>query len=288
MGTLIVKAYPAEFLNQADHTYVVCGTGGKAWGCWGGKSGGHEIRRGTGSTNRADKIARPNEKANIKCYLINGVCHQSANRILLPAGITALGARGYSISEALFGTYGRVGFWPCRAPFDQHAGVTGDLPQCVTGPMLKAAAPESVAVKGRRRVQGRPYIKSVLQLYGKAAKLVQAETLAPAEAENFQITLFMHMAKFHLGTRLNAALAKRLKGVRGTTEKERVQVEAAFANKRMSPREFVDEINKATIAFQDEMANHTTAEQYRKLFDLERDERVILADEAIVKKAFRV
>ena len=125
MGTLIAMAYPTPlFANQADHTYVKCGTGKKAWSCWGGKSGGKVLRRSTGSTQRADKIAQSDEKAGIKCYLINGVCHQAANRILLPSRITVRGARGYSISEALFGTYGRVGHWPCKSPFNQYKNVT--------------------------------------------------------------------------------------------------------------------------------------------------------------------
>jgi hypothetical protein len=288
MGTLIAKAYPAEFLNQADHTYVMCGTGGKAWGCWGGKTGGHEIRRGTGSTNRADKIARPDEKANIKCYLINGVCHQSANRILLPANITVLGARGYSISEALFGTYGRVCFWPCQSPFNQYPGVTGDLPECAAGLAKVRTVVASRPAVRRGRVQGRSYIQGVLAMYRKAAPMALAAVFAPAEAENFHVGLFMHMAKFHLGSRLNSTLSKRLKAVRSATEKARIPAETAFANHTMSPREFVDAVNRVTLQFQDEMANALTAAQYKTLFDMDRDERVILADRAIVKRVFRV
>src|SRR5262245_5474911 len=135
MGDLVAKRYPAKlFANLADHTYVECGTGGKGWACWGGKNGGTELRRATGSTKRADEIAEPDEHAGITCYLINGVCHQAANRILLPASITVRGARGYEVSEALFGTYGRPGGFlgMCKAPFDQQAGTTGDLPECTT------------------------------------------------------------------------------------------------------------------------------------------------------------
>ena len=74
MGTLIAFRYPTNMLAQlADHTYVACGTLGKAWGCWGGKTGGTELRRAPGSTKRADAIAEPNERARITCYLINGV-----------------------------------------------------------------------------------------------------------------------------------------------------------------------------------------------------------------------
>ena len=133
MGTLVAMRYATSlFADLADHTYVKCGTGAKAWSCWGGKTGGTELRRGVGSTNQADAIAESNERARISCYLINGVCHQAANRILFAASVTVRGARGYDVSEALFGTYGRPRgpFGTCRSPFNQNTGITGDMPQC--------------------------------------------------------------------------------------------------------------------------------------------------------------
>jgi hypothetical protein len=39
-------------------------------------------------------------------YAFNGVCHQIANRMLIPAGRTVEGAAGYSTSVLLFGMYG--------------------------------------------------------------------------------------------------------------------------------------------------------------------------------------
>lgn len=141
MGTLVAMAYRTTlFAKQADHTYVQCGTGKKSWGCWGGKTGGHKLRLGTGSTKRSGTIAGKDEKAGIKCYLVNGVCHQAANRILLPAAITVRGARGYTISESLFGTYGRVGVWPCNSPFNQYESVTGDLEECAEAKPVKYSA----------------------------------------------------------------------------------------------------------------------------------------------------
>jgi hypothetical protein len=60
MGALIGKAYPTSLLGtQAGHTYVECGSEKVGWGCWGGKTGGREIIRGTGSTNQANAIATP-------------------------------------------------------------------------------------------------------------------------------------------------------------------------------------------------------------------------------------
>src|SRR5262245_12158331 len=180
MGELIAMRYPIPLVaNLADHTYVTCGTGGRSWSCWGGKTGGTELRRGIGSTLRADQIAGADERGGITCYLINGVCHQAANRILLPAAITVRGALGYEVSEALFGTYGRPGgiFGRCKAPFDQLTGVSGDLPACTATALMMAAArragkrrPKRLSTRAKRSAPPgeRKYLQGVLAIYGKA------------------------------------------------------------------------------------------------------------------------
>ena len=82
---------------------------------------------------RTYAIAAPNERAGITCYLINGVCHQAANRISLPAGILSHRREGLNngVSSALFGLMAglRGPLGTCSAPFNQHTGVTGDLPR---------------------------------------------------------------------------------------------------------------------------------------------------------------
>jgi hypothetical protein len=283
MGTLIAMAYPTKlFANAADHTYVKCGTGKRAWGCWGGKTGGKELRRGTGSTKRANAIAERNERAGITCYLINGVCHQAANRILLPARITVNTARGYRISEALFGTYGRVGIWPCKATFKKHSGVTGDLPACVS-----ASARASSARLTADDKLDRHYLERVLSVYEGARSSLSARTFRPADAHRLGLTLFMVMAEFHLGPTLAKGMAKKLRQVRAKTEATRIKCETSFRADDMSAKEFVQEFDRQTVHFQNEMASALRAEEYRSLFDLEPGETVTLADPAIVKKEFK-
>jgi len=282
MGTLVVRHYPTSlFANLADHTYVECGTGGKAWSCWGGKSGGTALRRSTGSTKRANAIARPNERAGIRCYLINGVCHQAANRILLPAAITVRGARGYDVSEALFGTYGRPrgAFGTCRAPFDQHAGVTGDLPAC--------AADMATTSTAERRAE-RKYLRGVLAMYRKAAaRLRSARGLNGPDLERFLIELFMHKVRFSLGARLDRALVRKLRDIRASTERSRMTLEEWFARKELTAGAFVAAFNTETVLFQEAVAGALKASQYQALFGLRRGETVILADPRIVRRAYR-
>jgi len=92
-----------------DHTYVVSSCGLR-WGCWGAETGGTGLSYGTGNSIIADCLSQSNSEAGI-VYLRTGVCHQTANRILHPAGITVAGCRGYNVSALRYGTYGRRN-WP--------------------------------------------------------------------------------------------------------------------------------------------------------------------------------
>lgn len=295
MGRLVVMRYPTKlFANLADHTYVKCGTGGKAWSCWGGKTGGTELRRGAGSTKRANAIAQPNERARITCYLINGVCHQAANRILLPAGITVRGARGYDVSEALFGTYGRPRgpLGTCRAPFDQHPNVTGDLPACaetsapaaVKGVRKKASARALAARKMEQK-----YIRGVLAIYGKAVPLVRASArgLVGHDLEGFHLKLFMHKAQYNLGSKLDKRLSRKLEHIRLSAERSRMKVEEWFSNGEMTASEFVQAFNNETILFQETAVGALKPDRYQALFGLKPGDNVILADPRIIRRAFR-
>ena len=89
----------------ADHTYVTS-SNGHVWPCWGRSAGGSLICNGQGNTDQADCLSQPNSKAGI-IYGGTGVCHQTANRILLPAGIYVSAAAGYRTSLFAWGAYGR-------------------------------------------------------------------------------------------------------------------------------------------------------------------------------------
>lgn len=111
MATLIGYAVPLSTpmpgLNKlADHTYVRTADGRGVWGCWGRSDGGHEVCRGTGSSRKADCLSQPWGTSGI-IYGLTGVCHQTANRILYPAGALVSKANAYWLSSLVYGTYGR-------------------------------------------------------------------------------------------------------------------------------------------------------------------------------------
>ena|ERR1051325_357747 len=104
MATRLTGLALSTLAGAADHTYVE-GSTGELWGCWGRSAGGRPICHGPGSVEQAECLSNPASKAGIR-YGRTGVCHQTANRILLPANLTVARARGYRKSLFLFGAYG--------------------------------------------------------------------------------------------------------------------------------------------------------------------------------------
>lgn len=282
MGTLVAKHYRTPmFAKLADHTYVECGNGGKGWSCWGGKTGGAPLRQGQGSTMRADAIAGTKERAGITCYLINGVCHQAANRILLPARTTARGARGYGVSEALFGTYGRPrGFLGmCKAPFDQHPSVQGDLPECQAGGPVPAPA-------NARAGDSPDYLDRVLDAYQSAETvLTSARGFDADEWMGFQSRLFSLQVEHRLGGVVQGRRGPVLLEIRRSFESARREFEEPFENDELGPAELREEFEKASEAFQNNVANALDAIEYQALLDAEPGDIVTLADPRVLDGA---
>ena len=284
MGTLVVMRYPTKlFANAADHTYVECAGGGRGWSCWGGKSGGTELRRATGSTARADAIAEPDERANITCYLINGVCHQAANRILRPAGITVRGARGYPLSQALYTVYGRQGIWPCRGRDDQHPGVHGDLPECASADASGAEEEPSEADQ-----LDRAYLEGELAIYQRYSQAMGVAEDAPRPPDEiraeFHLALFAHMLDFRLQPAMEDTTRARLLDVRRETERKQLAVESEYASEQLRGPDLVEAVNSLTIDFQQQIAENTTDAQYVALFELPKEEQIVLADPEIMSE----
>lgn len=278
MGVLVAKKYPTKLaLGLADHTYVEC-TEGKGWSCWGDKTGGTALRSAHGSTRRADAIAEPNERAAVKCYAINGVCHQSANRILWPAKVTVRGARGYKLSEAIYGPYGRFRalFGLCNAPFNRHPDVEGDLPEC----MFKVAAPRAQA----EIEEDAQYLERAVETYERYGPL-EAMALDDGAMVDLHVELFLLLAQRELGPKRVEA-AHKVVGIRTDEERERMRIERAFADRELSLERFVTEVNGLTDRFQDQVAEAMAPEDYSLLLGLLPGDKVQLVDPDIAKQAY--
>lgn len=97
-------ATPARLAPMWDHTYVVSDCGW-AWQCWGACGGGSLLTHAPGNSLIANCLSKPQGTAGLR-YGRDGVCHQTANRILDPAGIRVSSARGYGQSLKFWGHYG--------------------------------------------------------------------------------------------------------------------------------------------------------------------------------------
>ena len=105
IGMLTGFAIPTQASNRVDHTYVGLSSG-FVCGCSGRAAGGEVICAAAGNIDRAECLATPAGDAGIR-YGVTGVCHQMANRILWPGGVTVLLARGARGSVFMWGLYGR-------------------------------------------------------------------------------------------------------------------------------------------------------------------------------------
>lgn len=290
MGALIAMKYPTKlFIGMADHTYVQCGNGGRAWGCWGGKTGGGPLRSGDGSTLRADTIAQPDERAGVTCYLVNGVCHQAANRVLYPAGITVRGARGYDVSELLFGTYGRPRglLGRCLAPFNRFGSVTGDLPECLAAPRIAGIEATARPTPGPFEARERHYVSRVIEAYDKvAARPLATDAEEFGDLLDFSLHLFLLKVDFNLAEAAGAVERRRLMELRRQVEIARAPLEVSFGNRELAAGEFADRVEGVFARFQDLAADALPPTHYKALFGQDPGDVIRLADPDIVAKAY--
>lgn len=103
MDILRGYAVPLRAMPYGDHTYVR--SSNHVWPCFGRGYGGSEICSGKGDPHIANCLSRPHSTAEIR-FLLTGVCHQCANRILHPAGVLVVRAAGYGFTSFQYGTYG--------------------------------------------------------------------------------------------------------------------------------------------------------------------------------------
>ncbi|TDR39654.1 hypothetical protein DFR29_11542 [Tahibacter aquaticus] len=267
MGTLIAKALSTA-AGLAHHTYVEC-SGGKAWGCYGRKTGGAELVRGAGSTARADRIAEPDERAGITCYGVNGVCHQAANRILLPAGVLVKNARGYRLSYAIYGEYGiTLPTKKCHGLLRKHESIGGDLPACLfSGGSAPPDNPDEPSGDDRA------FLGLALRLHD----ALQESDGSPNAQLAFQLAHIELCGMYWVGQRF-VGFRDAVFRIQAGFERTRQELQGRRLFGDLPPLGFLESMNVLTVNYQDAMADALPSDVYEDMFQLERDERVILCD----------
>lgn len=282
MGLLIVKKYRTKlFAKAADHTYVECGSGARAWSCWGGKVGGTAFNAGEASTKRADAIAGPDERAGITTYLVNGVCHQAANRIVLPAGIQVSNARGYFLSRSIFGAYGKP------STFNHFKSIHGDFAECLEG-SKESVVFSRISVQ-QMTAQDRALLKNISRSHENFRDSRRFDDpLATLDWMKANVRLFERETVFQFRGRLGRKTIAGLKAAKLNVEVDHYRISSAFLSNQSNAADFVIAFNEMTSRFQDSCAEALSGDQYRIMFKTAPSERLVLADPSAVDVAFGI
>ena len=101
------------------------------------------------------------------------------------------------------------------------------------------------------------------------------------------VQLFDYQIEYSLGDRFDQRRLDRLRKIRATAERSRIQLDTDFAERKMKVNEFVATSDLLAISFQKEVAGVIEPdEDTEALFNLKYGEFIVLADPTIVAKAY--
>ena len=103
---------------------------------------------------------------------------------------------------------------------------------------------------------------------------------------DFMVQLFEYQIEYKLPGKIPQQRLERLRTLRGSTERARMQLETEFAERIISVGEFTLRSDLEAISFQKDAAGILNSDEYETLFDLKYREFVALADPAIVPQAY--
>lgn len=274
MSTLEGWAAPTEMTKYADHTFVYCPDNNKYFGCWNGGNIADKkaVKICTGTYANAYAVADcyrvprfgRRDTAGIGVYLVDGVCHQSANCFLYAAG-TVLRLRngrpgGLLESVAAYGLYGNLFlvWYPqqyrrCKDKKDRKDAVGAESED----PIFQEA-------HGRyETLRARPEPPSPTEV-----KIGDFATLLKHEAPEVDLAAVQDLQSSYLGEHegfLRAELGGDVSPLPAVGDKA------------------VERVNALSAEFQKAFARQVGAETYKRLTGRSQDETVDLIDPRILE-----
>jgi len=167
-------------------------------------------------------------------YGVTGVCHQAANRILRPAGISVAGAQGYGASVFLYGQYGRGG-WPEWQHCVNLTGGSKGLPS-QGGP---AVSSDNKSIQLSKRIE---------EVYA-----AHPEALNPTEQEDLEIGKQEMLALFgaHLGDAYDRKKVNQIADLHRRLQEARLYLGRELESGRISREHFLKVFNELlTLTFE--------------------------------------
>jgi hypothetical protein len=226
--------------GHLDHTYVTSDDNYGPWGCFGRSSGGHPVSSGQGNSACADCLSKPSNLlatppiyAGLR-YGVTGVCHQAANRILRPAGISVAGVQGYGASLFLYGQYGRGGWPEWMQCVNLSSGPVGSPPQGVPS-----------VVSSSKNAQ---LFKRIEEIYA-----AHPEALNPTEQEDLEIGKREMLALFstQLGDEYDRKRVNQVTDLHRRLQEARLYLGRELESRRISKEHFLRVFNELmTLTFE--------------------------------------
>ena len=280
MAKLYGHAIIIKKLN-ADHTYVTSSDGG-VWPCWGRSKGGKVICAGNGSSNKANCLSQSKSHAGI-IYGVTGVCHQTANRILYPAGALVNHAKGYWASSLVYGTYGThnaASFLEWQLRKKRCSKVKGGLglekraiPFNSVDPDVKVPAQEPGFAE---------YLEKVNALYTKELDEKHLNELVDLDKMDILGSELELMADYRLGNAQNNQDIKKVRDLQAKFTAKKEDLDAHLIGKNISAVHYAEQVNASILKLLKESGQVLGEENYVKLFGMPSDTIFQLVDASIL------
>lgn len=250
-----IKGYAIQMsIEVADHTYVASPS--KVWPCFGRSEYGHEICDAMGDFDKCNELAGDNSHAEIK-YGRTGVCHQTANRILIPTQQTVHKAKGYSISTYFFGIYGT----DAEKFFEKH----NIHPNIETADNYGAE---------------KEFIMNVQNLYSNKD---DAEDLATQE-----LRLIL---KYRLGENSsicgNSVKMDKLVEIHKEFHTDKDRLIKELKKRKVISKDYANEINKKILDVLDKLSKELDQKEFEKVFGIKPGEKMIFVDPDIMEQEYK-
>lgn len=269
----------------ADHTYVTCAAG-YAWPCWGRSAGGSIICAGAGSSAKANCLSWPGSTAGL-VYGVTGVCHQTANRILWPAGVTVHRAKGYWASVLAYGVYGTdTVAWLARLA--ACSGTSGEIPECLpraAGAVKrsqKASADEMIKLPGDAK--DRALVKRIGALYQKGVTPLEHKRRLTLKGAVDYKTLAGEtklVMQSNLGSTVKAAQIKDIQAIQMDLFGMKDELGQRLHAGSIGGEELAMKVNAAVNKALKSCLKSLGKEAYSKMFELEPGEEMNVVDPKI-------
>lgn len=251
---------------SADHTYVTSSAGHK-WGCWGISDGGAVLVTKNGNAKKADYMSQPNSTAGL-LYGLNGVCHQTANRILYFTKGTVHEAKCYWLSHLMYGTYGGNSLSLAVSTLTALY-----FKQRVDEANKQFGVDVSISLKDERNML--EYVTKVQNLY---MNTDETKLKAPNDKYYFLEKELELMTDLKLSQQNRGVTLKFLKDSQRYMLDEKDKLSFDLVKDNINSEDYADKINTLFSNFNKDSTSQLDKETHTRLFGVNQDESVQIVD----------